>query len=325
MGFTKVNTAGWYPRDTLTSAQINQIDTNISNGVDIRSGATNAIQSDMTFIAGTTTTFDSGATLVINVPEDVTIANGTLTIDCQIIGDTLPLRFGLATEALTGSTYPISSNGQIKSIIVLTGILTTDVQVQFPATTTAQSYFKLIDNQCTTANGSKISITTTDFTSSGVYIPNEKTGLVWVGSGGCSVLAEPANKVDSIFFKSESASYGTIYQTFTTGSSVAVTGYKADFVDVVAGDQFEISYTAGLSSAGSSDNILLEVNTSLTGFIPSSATLVTGTTEIVQSINTLYTAVSSVSTFYIELRCTNSISNGYIRNPLSFTVKKIIG
>jgi len=206
MGFNRVNTAGWYTRDTLSSAQINQLDENVSNGVDIRNGSTNDIESDLTMVSGTTTTFDSGAALVINVPENVTILNGTLTIDCQIIGDTLPLRFGLETEAISGSTHAVSSSAYTKAIIVLTGALTVDVQIQFQATTTAQSYFKLIDNQCTTANGSRISITTTDFTSSGVYIPNGKTGMIWVGSSGCSVLPEPANTVDSIFFKFTNAS-----------------------------------------------------------------------------------------------------------------------
>ena len=130
MTLDRVRPNGWPQNSTLTSSEINQIDTNSSNGLDKRLSQSDTVQSDLTLTDGGSMEFESTSSLVISDPASVTVSDGVLAIGAEIVGDESqldPLRFGIVTVDCTGSSdITLAGDQYNKGIIVLIGTLTSN-------------------------------------------------------------------------------------------------------------------------------------------------------------------------------------------------------
>ena len=325
MAFTRVNPFGWFKSDTLSSAQSNQLDTNISNAIDKRTGQTDTISSTIT-VDGYFT-FETGSVLNIQDPTAVTINDGELKIGATLVGsDGYPLRFGLADVVINATNFIVSSADYIREILVLTGVLTGNTTVWLPQ---HAGYSKIIDNQCT----GNYTLTVKAGTGSGiapyqagVWIPNGKSGLVYCS--GPEMISGPikiTNEVIDIRFMGETGSnYGVDFFHIDNGSSALdVTGYTFDFANVLYGDQFEITYTSGLRDAAAT--AYMQVHNSQSGYMKETMFEVTGV-QRTTTISTIYTATADVALLTIKLigyTTAGGGNDGYVCTPLSFTVKQI--
>jgi hypothetical protein len=319
MSFTRANPFGWFKTGTLTSDQINQIDTNVSNAVDKRDGYADTIESVITVTGDMS--FESTASLEIADPASIFIDDGTLAIDCTVVGYSKPLRFGLTDEIVTSTSHTVAAAAYLKHIIVLHGVLTGTTNVILP---TLSGYSKIIDNKCT----GDYQLTVKTSAGSGVYIPNGKSGIVYCN--GTDIVSGPlkvSNAIESIFWKGEDSAYGTTYQTLTVGGAITgLTDYEVYFADVVIGEKFEITYTAGLKGNNASCITYIQVTNTESWFdMTDSFFQVQGTTQRMGTVSCVYTAQSNMATFGIGLAAfiNSSSYEGYVVTPLNFCVKRI--
>jgi len=317
MSFTRANILGWFKTDTLTSDQINQIDDDLSHAIDTRDGYSNDVYS--TVVVKGDWTFESGSSVLIEDGTTLAIADGTLAIDAEIIGYTKPVRLGVATEAITSVSHTVSAASYKKHVIILTGSLTGNTAVVLPE---LAGYSKIIHNQCT-MNGYNLAVRTVS--NLGVTLPTGKATLIYcTGDTIVEGITKESNVVKDIFYNAETSAYGTTYQTFTTGTPTYLGGaYEEVFYNTAIGDQFEITYTAGMESSDASGTVYMQVTCSDNPFSQrESITAVTGTTEQVKTVSMIYTT-SVGGTIAISLAAHIASHEGYVKTPLSFSVKYI--
>lgn len=317
MSFDRANPFGWWKTDTLTSDQINQIDDNISNAIDKRNGYVNDVYS--TVVVRGDWTFESGSSLLIEYADTLAIADGTLTIDGQIHGYSKPVRFGVIECPVTSTSFTVPESVYKKYVIILTGSLTGNTGVYLPE---LEGYSKIVHNKCT-MNGYNLSVRTVS--NLGVTLPYNKASLIYcTGDTIVEGITKEANVVKDIYYNAETSAYGTTYQTITSTSPTYLGGsYEKVFYNTAVGDQFEISYTAGLASSNASGTIYMQVTCSDDPFNQKeSIVAVEGTDEQVKSVSMLYTT-SVGGTIAISLAAHVASYNGYVKTPLSFTVKYI--
>ena len=182
MTIKRSNPLGWFSGDSITPAQANAMDINITNGLDKRDGYSDTLASDITVAAGAGITFATSSGLTID-PSTVYIygnhGNTSLAIGPELIGDNSqsdPLRFGILTVNI--SDIPVTSTGVAatrnsiavptvrtfninqcnKFIIKLTGTLdATNTYLLLPV---IAGYSKLIDCSAVMANNNSLSIGT---------------------------------------------------------------------------------------------------------------------------------------------------------------------
>ena len=321
MAFTRANPFGWFKTDTLTSDQINQIDTNVSNSLDKRDGYVDTISSALTIDATGSMTFASGSTLDIANPASITIGAGDLVIDCSILGATYPLRFGLADEDVTSTSHTVSQASFTKHIIALRGTLTGATDVILP---TLSGYSKIIHNLC---NAGAYTLTVKTATGLGVLIPPGKVALVYCD--GTDIVQGPikeSNTIVSIQHNADAGSYGTSIQAVTTAAYTDVTGYMFTFTNTKAGDIFDVIYTAGLTNTDPAGTTYLQIVNSENPFSENETIFPNaGTAQGTATIATQYTTTSDHASFVIGLmtKVNNASYPGAVVAPLSLTIKQI--
>jgi len=321
MAFTRANPFGWFKTDTLTSAQANQMDTNISNSVDKRTGQTDTVSSGLTVDATGSLTFASGSALTIANPASVSIAAGDLEVDCSILGATYPLRMGLADENVLSTSHTVTAAAYTKYIIALRGALTGATNVILP---TLSGYSKLIHNFCSGA----FTLTVKTAAGTGVLIPAGKTALVYCD--GVDIIHGPikeSNVIESIQWNAETAAtYGDVIQAVVGAAYTDVTGYMFIFTNIKDGDIFDIIYTGGLTNSDGGGITYLQIVNSQDPFNQLETIFPnTGTTQGTATISTQYTSTSDEASFVIGLmtKVDNVANPGSVVAPLSLTVKQI--
>ena len=320
MAFTRANPFGWFKTDTLTSDQINQIDTNVSNSIDKRDGYVDTISSTLTIDATGSMTFDSGSTLDIQNPASISIGLGDLAIDCSILGATYPIRFGLADEAVISTSHTVSSASYTKYIIALRGTLTGATNVILP---TISGYSKIIHNFCSGA----YTLTVKTAAGTGVLIPEGKVALVYCD--GTNIVQGPvkeSNTIESIQHNADANSYGSVVQAVTTAAYTDVTGYMFTFTNTKAGDIFDVIYTAGLTNSDPAGTTYLQIVNSEDPFSENETIFPNaGTAQGTATIATQYTTTADHASFVIGLmtEVNNASYPGSVVAPLSLTIKQI--
>ncbi|MFZ2911472.1 MAG: hypothetical protein WAZ75_00120 [Candidatus Absconditicoccaceae bacterium] len=331
MTIPRVNTSGWFKTSTLTATELNQLDTNITYGIDKRNGETDVVSSDITVNSLGSITFESGATLNFDNPADLVLPDGYLSVDCILQGNTKPLRTGFIECPVGGlEDYEMGAAYYTNSIIKLTGELTIDLLITMPA---IAGYSKIIDNACTSQVGGTYRVfmkTTTGALSKAVYLPNGKCCVVYCD--GINIVLGPANTANNILSiqsKAETGSgFGVTQQAITHTSAAPEivttdTDYYFTFYNIQAGDQFDISYTTGLESTAGHFVAVNVVTTDYDNVLLETEFKSYGEAQRTTTMSSLYTAVFQATyvSFYLSAYCDGT--TGYINSPLSFVVKHI--
>jgi hypothetical protein len=321
MSFNRVNPFGWFKSETLTSAQANQLDTNISNGIDKRDGSSDTISSDLTVDTTGKLTFENGSTLTIKDPTGIAISDGNFACGATLIGDTYPLRFGLADVTVNSTSFTVTEDGYRMHCIVLHGALTGATNVILP---TKSGYSKIINNQCTGV----YNLTVKTAAGTGVMVPNGKAMLLYCdGTNIVEGPAQPKNEIKTILWKAESsANYGDQFKHVTLASYDDLFGYLFIFTDVKAGDKFDINYTAGLTNTSGVGTTYIQVaNTETAYALKETIFMNTGTAQNTTTLSTMFTAGVDAATLSFSLVAwVDSVSHdGYVCSPLSLTIKHI--
>jgi len=322
MAITRVKTGGWKYGDNLTSSQLNDLDTNVTYGLDKRVGETDTLSSDVT-VDGSLT-FNAGSSLILD-PSTVTIGDGVLSTGAELIGDDSvsdPLRFGYNEVTISSPTVTLTATEYNTFNIKFVGVLTADTQITFPATA---GYAKIIDNA--TTGDYELSVIASG-SSNKIVINQGKQKLVFCDGTNLIVGSDSSTySLISYFNKKQSSVFGTFVATINSTSYILIdSGYSTSFTDVQLGDIFKIEYrvrsTATLGdgarigvyvSGSGGDDILTEsiFEHSESDFFP------------VAGMVAEWTATST-SNLTIELRA-KSLSGGDvdIYSPVNFSIEHI--
>lgn len=343
MSINRVNPNGWQYRKSLTSAQINQLDTNTTYGLDKRDGYTDSLESSVTVESDGYITFADDGYLSIIQPENVSIGDGVLSIGAELNGDVNQndtLRFGFADQTVTSPTTTVANAAYNKFAIRLNGTLTADTDVILPA---IAGYTKVIDNQ--TANnlnqlnsdGYNISdgylLTVKTPSGNGVVLNGGKSALVYCDGTDIQFGAyTQPNALILIYNNFVPVLPNQLYQavsfvTATTPGGVvggSTGGFQKTFTNVKDGDQFQITYTIrmGLTVDGatisfvSANDVAINPITSIQSVVALNAVTVT--------YSSIYTASSDADiTFKLKYEATSTgACTLNIYSPLSLVIKQ---
>src|SRR5690606_29191539 len=321
MTIERANSSGWKQnKDTLTSDQINTIDTNTTYAVDKRSGETDTIESTLTVSNNGSITFADGSSLTID-PESLVINDGVLTTDAEIKGsDTNPLRFGFSSITISSSSKTLTADEYSAMVIRFTGTLTADTTVTFPS---VSGYIKYIDNQ---TNGNFNLFVKGADGDNLVQINQSKQKAIYCDGVD---LNEATNVIENGLIQYEenhnTSAFNTTISSPTATSFTLVSGYNWSFSNVQVGDFFEITYHARITAAASDeiqigvyvseesgDNVIDGSIFSNTTTTPISATMITRYDVTTATDHTVGLAIKSVGG-----------GTATLASPLSINVKHI--
>ena len=320
-----MNPGSWYYKQTLSSAQANQLDINSTYCLDKRDGYTDTLQSQVTVDGGLT--FATGCELVILDPTVVTLGAGNLSIASTLIGSGAPLLTGYVSVAITSTSQTLTSAQAQNSIFKLTGTLTNNTTVLFPA---IAGYSCIVDNG-TTADGYSLTISTASATNGGVQLPstvinninstNEKAVEVYCdGTNLNQVVFTMSNQTVNLV--NASAGGSSLIYAVTGLTSTAVPTLTLN-VTASTNDLLEISFNGVLLGDGSHQATMsVYVNsTQQTATILNNSSVVSYATT---SNVVYYKATSSgVYTITVQLVSNNSGGVANLYAPASLTVKTI--
>lgn len=343
MSINKINPNGFKYRDIPTSAQLNQLDTNATYGLDKRSGQTDNLQSIVTVKNGGGVIVANDGYLTINNPNNVSIGPGVLSIGAQLQGDVSQndtLRFGYQAVAITNGTNTLSASQSNTFVIKLTGALTGNATVILP---NVVGTVKAIDNQCTVSgDGYTVTVITNSVGATGVIFSalavfNNSGGALTYKFGKQAMVycdgfdyklasqTQP-NSLINLFHHHDPANFNTNIYTLTNTTTAAIDPtYKFTFYNVNVGDIFDITYQLIFITSPIVGPYTVQVINSQTGILPE--------TVITLFQNPGSTFPYNIQTYWVSPANYNSIvweldtfvpvgGNIGIYSPLNFTVKQ---
>lgn len=330
MAFTRVKNR-WYREETLTSTQLNQLDTNISNAYDIRTGQSNDVNSTIELV-DSNVIVSTGSNLTWS-SDRFDISDGNLTTDKLVSGYSNPLKFGSYTETVGTSPHTLSTDAIISKHVKLIGTTSGNKVVILPQ---IAGYEKIIQNH-TTLSSASINANITLHTAytyannlPGIVLPISRLN----NSGGNNVhvycdglklieISRTSNNyiTNIVDFEDFSAIGTTLYTTGST-SYVALTAYSYAFYNITEYDYFEVTYNANLSNsnAGGTTHIAVYTDT-ISTIARASERIWTGTSNMTVSWKGLVPVYATTATIGLCVKHTSYA--GYVKVPLNLSIKQI--
>jgi|SRR5271169_4097326 len=334
MTITRVNPTGWKTRDELTHDSMNQIDTNITYGLDKRDGYVDTLSSAIT-VTGSAE-FQTGSFITLDNPSVFQVIDDSspLYIGAEIRGDTRgsandPLRLGYQSVPVISTSQTLTASQMTTQVMTLTGILSNNTVLTLPA---ISGYAKIVDNQ-TTVDGYSLSLVATG--SSNPLLLS--SGASWIYCDGTDLIFGPhRTPLQVVDFNSQNDGYSFStpnYQSTSSSSLIKVTNgssiYSNDF-SCNLGDILEIFYTANSkpsATVSSYIEILVQITKPDASVNPLNETIFinenTGTAYPANaSFNTLYTCVAT-GTHTVALYVKSTSGTATVLVPLVFTIKQV--
>lgn len=331
MAFTRTKST-WFKGDALTAAQINTIDTNISNALDVRALQHNDIRSygnvsdsDIIINTGSKQTWNAGG---FNLQY-----NGTLEVDSLFTGANLPLKFGWIEDTVSTASHTLTTNAQIARNVKLSGTRSANTTVILPQVEGAE---KVIVNHIQPASSSQNLYLTlhTNYTLAqglpGIILPivrNNTTGgkaihIVCDGYRWYEINRVPINYVNQMEYWIPSASVFP-YNASST-SYVSITSLA--FTNLVVGDWLEISYNATLTNSNASGTTWISAYLDMSGTpiqIKPSERFWQGTSKMTFSWKGLHQVSAASHTVHLAIKYGAYV--GTVISPTLLYVKVIKG
>lgn len=269
MTIPRVKGSSWVNGEQLTPAQMTLLDGYVASGLDKREDQIDTLSSTITVNSSGRTEFLSGSSLSIDTPENVTIESGNLAIGGQLIGKTIPLRFGLNIVPVTSDVMNLTADQSNKFHLIFTdspvGVhqslpegAANFIVVNLPST--SNNYEMLVDNQMKNDNpinllpfNIKLSFPTND-----IYVPSGRKVLIYFDGSKSYEVANNYSKIISeqkIVFTNGYSNDAKTTIVSTTNTSyqtlIDALGQSTMSFDAVAGDVFDINFSSLLITDGS--------------------------------------------------------------------------
>lgn len=335
MAFTRVKSTNWYKNDTLTYTQINQLDTNLSNSLDIRPSQLNESYSNVSLIDSDIKLYTSSSQSWNAAAFD--FSSGNLETDHILQGNTTHLKFGWISEAVSTGSHTLSAAAQLARVVKLTGTRSASSTIVLPQVAGME---KIIINHIQPSSSTlNIYITlhtayTLAFGEPGIRIPiprNNTTGgkaihVVCDGYRLYEVNSVPIHYVSSTITNeyklASNSAYGTTLVSASNTSYASWATYSAPFTNLTVGDWFEITYNTTLTNSNSSGSTWIAIYLdSTTTPIKQSERLWTGTSKYTVSWKGLQQVTATSHT--VGLCIKYSSYTGSILAPTSINIKVI--